>query len=261
MARAPAALKTLAKDGGGKLTPEEVRPNFGTRGPVPKAAKNTRTGIHENMKLLPWIAGAALAGGTGVERAHKYQCESVRVAPMELKIVAKPTGRSMPEEVEGAMATSGNYRRGVFIGGNWYSHIVASRTGMPVDHVISTTVVAPHAADAGTLATIFNVVPREKVSKLAAKTPDLECMLVASNTRRINSAGWASMEMPLAAAAQTTAHGAWNPAFELLIPLELSRFDGQAYRGPFVAVWIEARTSSRCGRKLCGSTRRVGCRT
>ncbi|HEY3443152.1 MAG TPA: DUF2271 domain-containing protein [Paludibaculum sp.] len=140
-----------------------------------------------------------------------------------------------------AVATSGNYRRGVSIDGKWYSHIVDPRTGMPVDHVVSATVVAPTAADAGALATALNVVSVEEASRLAAKTPGAEYMLIAANGRRIQSAGWKAMEMPLAAApaAQPAAAGTWNAAYELVVSLELSRFDGQPYRRPFVAVWIE----------------------
>ncbi len=56
-----------------------------------------------------------------------------------------------------AVATSGNYRRGVMINGKWYSHIIDPRTGMPAGKVISATVVAKNATDAGALATAFNV--------------------------------------------------------------------------------------------------------
>ena len=65
-----------------------------------------------------------------------------------------------------AVATSGNYRRGELIGGHWYSHIVDPRTGQPADAVISATVVAPSATDAGALATTFNVLsPEESVDR------------------------------------------------------------------------------------------------
>src|SRR5262245_64265240 len=56
-----------------------------------------------------------------------------------------------------AVATSGDYRRGVEINGRWYSHIVDPRTALPVDHVISATVVAPQAAAAGDMAKDFCV--------------------------------------------------------------------------------------------------------
>ena len=48
-----------------------------------------------------------------------------------------------------AMATSGDYRRGVEIGGRHYSHIVDPRTGMPAGQIISSTVVAPVSAGCG----------------------------------------------------------------------------------------------------------------
>src|SRR5262249_7668241 len=73
-----------------------------------------------------------------------------------------------------AVATSGNYRRGVEINGRWYSHIVDPRTALPVDHVISATVVAPQAADAGALATAFCVLSPEESLRLAASTPGVE---------------------------------------------------------------------------------------
>jgi len=57
----------------------------------------------------------------------------------------------------GAVATSGNYRRGEMINGQWYSHIVDPRNGQPANDILSATVVAPNATDAGALATAFNV--------------------------------------------------------------------------------------------------------
>lgn len=141
-----------------------------------------------------------------------------------------------------AVATSGNYRRGVSIGGKWYSHIVDPRTGQPAGHIVSATVVAPDAADAGALATAFNVLRPEEAERVAATTPGVEFLLVAGDGRRIASKGWSSLQVPrtaMAAVAPAPAPGSWNPAFELNVSLELSRFDGQPYRRPFVAVWIE----------------------
>ncbi len=34
-----------------------------------------------------------------------------------------------------AVATNGNYRRGIKIGNEWFSHIVAPRTGQPVNQL------------------------------------------------------------------------------------------------------------------------------
>ena len=144
-----------------------------------------------------------------------------------------------------AVATSGNYRRGVQIGDRWYSHIVDPRTARPVDHVLSATVVAPRATDAGALATAFNVLTPDESLRLAATLPGVECMLVTCDGRRIASRGWAALETarPRAPLAFTPANApapgqAWDASFQLIVNLELARFDGPARR-PFVAVWIE----------------------
>ncbi len=152
-----------------------------------------------------------------------------------------------------AVATSGNYKRGVQIGGQHYSHIVDPRTGSTADQIVSTTVVASNAVDAGALATAFSVMTPEESKRVAALIPGVEYMLVDRNGHRITSAGWSRMEtapfkpVQLAAAmprpgllaAQGQAGGAWNAGFELNITLALAQIEGQRTRRPYVAVWIE----------------------
>lgn len=89
-----------------------------------------------------------------------------------------------------AVATSGGYRRGVRIGGSWYSHIVDPRTGMPVDHIASSTAIADHAADADALATIFNVLPVEESLRLADATPGVACLLMTREGKTFASERW-----------------------------------------------------------------------
>src|SRR5262245_30594786 len=142
-----------------------------------------------------------------------------------------------------AVATSGNYRRGVEINGRWYSHIVDPRTALPVDHVISATVVAPQAADAGALATAFCVLATEESLRLAASLPEVECLLITKDGERVESKGWRALPAPAAPRAGRIAAPAptqaWDQSFELIINLELARIDGHGYRRPYVAVWIE----------------------
>lgn len=70
------------------------------------------------------------------------------------------------ELVDGAVATSGDYRRGFVDGGTRYSHVLDPRTGEPVrTGVVSATVVAPTAMEADALATALMVLPpREGLS-------------------------------------------------------------------------------------------------
>jgi thiamine biosynthesis lipoprotein len=55
---------------------------------------------------------------------------------------------------QGSLATSGDYERYFDIGGQRYCHILNPRTGMPVSHWQSVSVIAPVCTAAGALATI-----------------------------------------------------------------------------------------------------------
>ena len=58
------------------------------------------------------------------------------------------------ELVDGAVATSGDYERFFEIGGRRYCHILDPRSGMPVTHWQSVSVVAPLCIVAGSCSTI-----------------------------------------------------------------------------------------------------------
>jgi hypothetical protein len=149
-----------------------------------------------------------------------------------------------------AVATSGNYRRGFEIAGRHYSHIVDPRTGRTTDEIIGATVVAPHAVDAGALATALCVLTPEESRKLVASVPGAEYMLMTRNGSSYYSAGWSSLlshsVSPFPAvgeqndASAKAGPGSWNPAYELTVTLEIPQTHGffGAHR-PYVAVWIE----------------------
>ena len=122
-----------------------------------------------------------------------------------------------------AVATSGNSRRG--------AHIVDPRTGGRPSHILSATVSARSATDAGALATAFTVLSVAESRALAAKTPGVEYMLVRNGGEVVRSAGWRSIL--LAPVAQTPA------GHEVIVNLELARIEGQRYRRPYVAIWVE----------------------
>ncbi len=161
---------------------------------------------------------------------------------------------------DGAIATSGDYRRGFNIEGRHYSHIVDPRTGTPAENVISSTVFAPHPVEAGALATAFSVLTPAESAKLAASTPGVAYLLVQANGKTIASPGWASLESrkpqpPVQVAASrpparrsitsglgvapaVTAGSPWDPSMELTINFELAPIGGTTKR-PFVGAWIE----------------------
>lgn len=137
-----------------------------------------------------------------------------------------------------SVATSGNYRRGQLINGQWYSHIVDPRTGMPVEEVISATVVSPNATDAGALATAFNVLTPDQSAALAATIPGTEFLLVTKTGQQIRSQGWEALTVPATVAPVTKpAANQWDDNYELVINIELAQLPGFARR-PFAAVWV-----------------------
>ncbi len=151
-----------------------------------------------------------------------------------------------------AVATSGDYRRGVEIGGRHYSHIVDPRTGLPADQIISSTVIARNPASAGALATALSVLTPEESARLVASMPGVEYLLVKKNGERIASEGWSALQAapasrvagfrPAAAYVPVAARlGAspWDPKYELTITIELNEIEGFRVHRPYVAVWIE----------------------
>jgi FAD:protein FMN transferase len=151
-----------------------------------------------------------------------------------------------------AVATSGDYRRGVEIGGRHYSHIVDPRTGLPADQIISSTVIAQSPAEAGALATALSVLTPEESSRLMASMPGVEYLLVKKNGDRIVSGGWSAFEAtpaslvagfrPAAVYEQVAARSSasqWDPRYELTVTIELSLIEGYRVHRPYVAVWIE----------------------
>jgi thiamine biosynthesis lipoprotein ApbE len=145
-----------------------------------------------------------------------------------------------------AVATSGNYRRGFDIAGRHYSHIVDPRTGRPAAQVISATVVADRAADAGALATAFCVLTPEDSERLAATVPGAEFLIVLADGTRVHSAGWRDLALDafprLRVPAPVTNVYAAEPAgqadHELTVSVDLAQFEGRAER-PYLAIWIE----------------------
>lgn len=141
------------------------------------------------------------------------------------------------------VATSGNYRRGEQIDGKWYSHIVDPRTGKPATEVISATVVADKATDAGALATALNVLSLEDGKQLVASIPGAEYMLMTADGKQIKSEGWEKIELkklmpPVKVTPLAANEKLWGPKYELAINLELATIDGMRVHRPFVAVWL-----------------------
>jgi FAD:protein FMN transferase len=70
------------------------------------------------------------------------------------------------EVSDGAVATSGDYERYFEANGRRYCHVLDARTGVPVDHWQSVSVMAPLAILAGTYATIAMLLAHDAESFL-----------------------------------------------------------------------------------------------
>ncbi len=144
------------------------------------------------------------------------------------------------------VATSGAYRRGVDIDGRHFSHIVDPRTGATAEDILSSTVIAPDASEAGALATAFSVMTPAQSQALAARLRNVDYLLVTASGQIIASPGWAKLEIAhlqpvsyfvqkkkIAAPAAPARH------LDLLLSLELASPEGGRFHRPYVAVWVE----------------------
>ena len=93
-----------------------------------------------------------------------------------------------------AVATSGRSRRWFEIGGTRRSRVLDPRSGRPVEHTASATVVAPDAATADALATVTSVLtPPESMALLAelrAEGLEVAALIVDADGVGHPSAGW-----------------------------------------------------------------------
>ena len=144
-----------------------------------------------------------------------------------------------------AVATSSASYRGFTIQNKRYSHLIDPRTGQPVDHLLSATVVAKSAEEADVLATSCSVMSIEESLQLIQTLHDVECLLVDRDGVRHQSPGWLTLAQadgakPQEKAAVAKEPGPWNGGFELKFDLEINQSnEGRRYRRPYVAAWVE----------------------
>ncbi len=81
---------------------------------------------------------------------------------------------------DGAVTTSGGYRRFTESGGQRESHIMDAHTGHGASQLASVTIIAPDATTADALATAVSVLGREKGMALIEELPDTEAILIPS---------------------------------------------------------------------------------
>ncbi len=90
----------------------------------------------------------------------------------------------------GAVATSGNQRRGAEVAGRWVGHVLDPRTGCPAQWSGIASVWAQSAAEADLWSTACLVAGPEVALGWFADRSDAGCCLIDDTGRRIASPGW-----------------------------------------------------------------------
>lgn len=93
-------------------------------------------------------------------------------------------------EVENeAVATSGIYMQKRMVNGKEVSHLIDPRTGQPVSHVVSATIVARDTMTADALATAVSVADRNQGQHLIESQPGVEAFLIYADGTSFTSKG------------------------------------------------------------------------
>ena len=121
-------------------------------------------------------------------------------APWRIGIRHPRPSRDHPDQTiagidltDGALATSGDYERYFVLGGRRYCHIVDARTGQPVSHWQSVSVVAPLCIVAGSCATIAMLLQAGAVDFVERQ--QVTCLAIAADGSVHGTAG-ASAPLP-----------------------------------------------------------------
>lgn len=187
--------------------------------------------VRDRLMATPGVKGIVVNIGGDIMVAGEWT-ESISIAHPS---TSAENGSSLAQLrlKDQFIATSGNYRRGFEVNGQWYSHIIDGRTAIPSSSIISATVISDRATDAGALATAFNILTPDESAALASRVGNVEYILVTSDMKTIASPGWSKRSDVTA-----TTHLPQATDFEAAIELELAQFEGR-FRRPFVAVWVE----------------------
>ncbi len=123
------------------------------------------------------------AGQSSVVARGECRSRNSHPASLGWKIgLSHPTtpGRRLAEIclVNTALGTSGTQRQGFYHRGKRYGHIIDPRTGYPVDHCLSATVICPSAARADALATAFFVMTPDQVRDFCDRHSDVSTILL-----------------------------------------------------------------------------------
>jgi len=136
-------------------------------------AKLRESGLRD---FLVQAGGDLFASGRRGDRPWRVGIQDPRAGSGKAR--STDTSFALLELEDRAFNTSGDYERFVIAGGKRYHHIIDPRTGYPVEHTRSVTVLAPTSFLADTLDTAVFVLGAEKGLRLIARVPGAEAVIV-----------------------------------------------------------------------------------
>lgn len=131
--------------------------------------------------FLVRAGGDLYAAGRHGDRPWRVGIQDPRAGGQESR--SADTSFALLSLENSAFNTSGDYERFVIEGGKRYHHILDPRTGYPVAHTRSVTVLAPTSFLADTLDTAVFVLGAEEGLKLVASVPGAEAVIVDADNR------------------------------------------------------------------------------
>lgn len=104
--------------------------------------------------------------------------------------------------VDQAVGTSGSMQQFFRHKGKKWAHIIDPKTGIPVNGILSTTVIAPTAAEADALSTAFFIFGPEKAKRFCERYPEYSALFIMETTQSphyeivpVNIENWNRVEM------------------------------------------------------------------
>ncbi len=131
--------------------------------------------------FLVQAGGDMYAAGKRGDRPWRVGIMDPRAA--QDKARSLDTSFALLELTDSAFNTSGDYERFIISHGKRYHHILDPKTGYPVAHTRSVTVLAPSSLLADTLDTAVFVLGAEKGMKLIESVPGVEAVIVDAHNQ------------------------------------------------------------------------------
>jgi thiamine biosynthesis lipoprotein len=92
--------------------------------------------------------------------------------------------------VNKTVSTSGDYERFYKKNGKMRTHIIDPRTGLPVEHMQSVTVIAQEGVESDALSTALFVLGSDEGIRLVNKIPNVEALIISQDGQIVFSHGW-----------------------------------------------------------------------